>query len=83
MPCTVEQRCRHRAVAHELEPFPSVAAVTTIDPQTDPSGQWTTEIVVREGRVPPGVLTVLGAHELGVADVSQRGNPVHTVVIVR
>lgn len=82
-PCTVEQRRRHRAVADTLDPFPSVAAVDTITPGADPSGRWTTEIVVREGRAPPGVLTVLGAHGLGVVDVSQRGEPTHTVVTVR
>lgn len=82
MPCRPERRRRHRAVAHELDPFPSVAAIDTITPGADPSPRWTTEIVVREQRVPPGVLTVIGAHGLGVADVSQRGNPVHTVVVV-
>lgn len=83
MVCTVEQRRRHRSLAQELDPFPSVAAIDRLDPQTDPSNRWTTELVVREPRVPSGVLTVIGAHGLEIADVSQRGNPVHTVVTVR
>lgn len=83
MTCTVEQRRSHRSLVQELEPFPSVAAIDRLDPQTDPSNRWTTELVVREPRVPSGVLTVIGAHGLGVADVSQRGNPVHTVGVIR
>lgn len=70
-----------RDAATELAALPGVIDPVTVqpDPQLD---EFTVEITVgpHSERVPPRALRTLATHDLGIDDVTTRGNPTHHVV---
>lgn len=68
--------------AERLRAVADVAAVTLTHDEPREGGQPSLELVVadRDG-VPPHVLATLADADLSVTDVSQRGDPVHHVVL--
>lgn len=70
-----------RDAADVLAALPGVIDPVTVqpDPQLD---AFTVEITVGPSydRVPPRVLRTLAEHDLGIHDVTTRGEPVHHIV---
>lgn len=64
MTCVAEQRTRVDEAIAELERDPAVFAATRLDPDTDPTGYWTIDVVLsgaHEGLPPHLAETLAGA----------------------
>jgi len=72
-----------RSVAHALGTHPTVCATDLLAPDVSPSGAWELELTLDGGCLPPDIAARLARHWLSIHDVSQRGEPTHTVVTVR
>lgn len=83
MACAAETAARHRHVTRALRHVEGVVAVDTIDPREDPSGAWTTEVVIEGDGVRWDVLEPIAACRCTLVTAQQRGAPVHTVVVLR
>jgi hypothetical protein len=67
--------------ADDLAALPGVVDVVTITPDARLDA-FVVELTVGPGyqRVPPRVLRCLGDHDLGIHDVTTRGDPTHHIV---
>jgi len=86
MPCTADVRQQHAALCDDLTDLPAVEHADALNPNTDPSGRWTTEVVLAPGVevVPADVLEVLDGHDMGIAPpMLTRGQPPHIALQVR
>jgi hypothetical protein len=86
MSCTAEVRGQHKRLCNDLTDLPAVEHADAMNPATDRSGRWTTEVVLAPGVdvVPADVLDVLSEHDMGIAPpMLTRGQPPHIAIQVR
>lgn len=83
MTCSVEKRNALRALVHAIEMHDRVVATHLLTPDASPTDRWELEVTIEGDAVPPRLATQIGRHNLWLADVSQRGDPVHTTATLR
>jgi hypothetical protein len=86
MPCTADVREQHKRLCDDLIDLSEVQHADAINPRTDPSGRWTTEVVLEPGVdvATADVLDVVSDHGMGIATpMLVRGQPPHISIQVR
>lgn len=83
MNCLPEARATVRRAADRIGAVPEVETVDVLTPERTPTDSYELEVIVSEPVCPSTVAHHLGSHGLALLDVTQRGEPVHTVVRAR
>jgi hypothetical protein len=83
MNCRPESRDSIRRFVATADGLERVVATDVLAPDASPTDTFEAEIVVEGAGFSPDLATEIGRAGLSVADVTTRGRPPHTVVLVR
>ena len=73
MSCRTAQEHRAKLAASVLSDMPCVIHADPLEPNADPTPDWTVELTIDADRCPPQVLGVLHEYGLGTLDQNPQG----------